>query len=138
MFYVCGPEAMYQFVLSELEKMSIPRRRLRVEVFGAPSDVTKEPGWPENVKKDDVFKVRFKNGNSFDARADEPLMNSLERSEFVLPASCRSGECSLCRTKVLSGKVYQPKGIKLRKSDRQFGYIHPCLAYPLEDLELLI
>jgi ferredoxin len=66
------------------------------------------------------------------------LMISLERAGMTIPASCRSGECSLCRTKLLSGKVYQPQGVKLRKSDRLYGYIHPCSAYPLEDLEILL
>lgn len=47
-------------------------------------------------------------------------------------------ECSLCRTKLLSGKAYHPQGVKLRKSDRDFGCIHPCMAYPLEDLQLMI
>ena len=65
-------------------------------------------------------------------------MNSLERAGIVITASCRSGECSLCRTKLVSGKVFQPRGVKLRKSDRTFGYIHTCMAYPLEDLEIII
>ena len=65
-------------------------------------------------------------------------MVSLERNHIVLPALCRSGECSLCRTKLLSGKVYQPEGVKLRKSDRDYGYIHPCMTYPLEDVQLMI
>jgi len=63
---------------------------------------------------------------------------SLERSGITIPALCRSGECSLCRTKLLSGKVFQPNGVKLRKSDRRFGYIHPCMAYPLEDIEIML
>ena len=69
-------------------------------------------------------------------RAGEPLMNSLERQGIVMPAQCRTGECSLCRTRLVSGRVYQPPGVLLRKSDRQFGYIHPCLAYPISDVEL--
>jgi len=56
----------------------------------------------------------------------------------VLPAACRSGECSYCRVKLKSGKVFHAPGTKLRKSDLQFGYIHPCMAYPLEDLEILL
>jgi len=43
MFYVCGPEAMYTFVLAELAKLGVPKRRTRIEVFGPPSDVTKQP-----------------------------------------------------------------------------------------------
>ncbi|MFH2129691.1 MAG: FAD-binding oxidoreductase [bacterium] len=135
MVYVCGPDAMYQFVLGELEKLEIPKRRIRVEIFGPPGDITTQPGWPESVKKGDTFTVMF-NNTPVQARAGEPLMNSLERSGLVLPAQCRSGECSLCRTRLVSGRVFQPRGVKLRKSDRTFGYIHPCMAYPLEDLEL--
>lgn len=137
-FYLCGPEAMYSFCLKELEALGIPRRKLRTEVFGLPKDVTSQPGWPEGVSADARFKVKVKSRKDIRARAGEPLMISLERANIVLPASCRCGECSLCRTKLIVGKVFQPQGVKLRKSDRLYGYIHPCLAYPLEDCEIMI
>ena len=97
---------------------------------------TAQPGWPREVPGERKFQVNYKGKKTVPARAAEPLMNSLERAGIVLPASCRSGECSLCRTKLAAGKVFHPPGVKLRKSDRAFGYIHPCLAYPLSDLEL--
>lgn len=137
-FSVCGPEVMYGFCLSELKKLGVARRKIRTEVYGPPREVTSQPGWPRGVKALDTFTVRIRGGKTIPAKAGEPLMISLERSGIVIPALCRSGECSLCRTKLLSGKVFQPDGVKLRKSDRQFGYIHPCMAYPLEDLELLL
>lgn len=136
MVYVCGPEAMYALVLAELEKLGVPKRRIRVEVFGPPADVTAQPGWPETVGADDRFAVSIADGRVVKARAAEPLMNSLERAGLVLEACCRSGECSLCRTRLISGEVFQPQGTRLRKSDRQHGYIHPCMAYPLSDLAL--
>jgi ferredoxin-NADP reductase len=137
-FYICGPEAMYTFCLPELLKLQVPARRIRTEVFGPPKDVTAQPGWPEMVSADSRFRVAVKGRKKIDARAGEPLIISLERAGIVIPASCRSGECSLCRTKLLSGKVYQLPGVKLRKSDRTYGYIHPCVAYPLQDLEVMI
>ena len=137
-FYLCGPDAMYAFCLNELEKLGIPKRKIRTEVYGPPKDVTTQPGWPKDVKPADVFTVRIKGGKTIPAKASEPLMISLERNGVVIPALCRSGECSLCRTKLLSGRVFQPEGVRLRKSDRQFGYIHPCMAYPLTDLEILL
>jgi ferredoxin-NADP reductase len=137
-FFVCGPEAMYQFCLPELEKLSVPARKTRVEVMGSPKHIASYPGWPHNVKAGDVFQVAIKGKKSIRAAASEPLMISLEKAGVVIPALCRSGECSLCRTKLLSGKVYQPNGVKLRKSDRAFGYIHPCMAYPITDIEILL
>lgn len=56
----------------------------------------------------------------------------------VVPSLYRSGECSLCRVKLLSGRVFQPPGALVRKSDTQFGYVHSCVSYPLSDLEVLI
>ena len=137
-FYVCGPEEMYTFCLPELLKLNVPQRKIRMEVFGPPKDITAQPGWPEFLSADTRFRVTVKGRRRIDARAGEPLMISLERAGITIPASCRSGECSLCRTKLLSGKVYQAQGAKLRKSDRVYGYIHPCVAYPLEDLEIMI
>jgi ferredoxin len=137
-FFVCGPEAMYKFCLPELEKLSIPARKTKIEVMGTPKNIASHPGWPGNVKAGDVFKVAIKGRKTISAPALEPLMISLEREGVAIPALCRSGECSLCRTKLLSGKVYQPSGVKLRKSDRAFGYIHPCMAYPITDIEILL
>ncbi len=137
-FFICGPPAMYQFCLPELEKLQIPSRKIKVEVMGAPKNIVAYPGWPENVKAGDVFKVAVKGKKTISASASEPLMISLERAGMAIPALCRSGECSLCRTKLLSGKVYQPNDVKLRKSDRIFGYIHPCVAYPTTDIEILL
>ena len=137
-FYLCGPPAMYDFCLPELQKLGIPRKRLRREMYGLPRSISHDPGWPKEVKEDDTFTVRTNDGRSLEAVAGEPLLTALEKSGILVPSLCRSGECSMCRVRLLSGKVFQPAGVLLRKSDRQFGYIHSCGSYPLEDLEILI
>jgi ferredoxin-NADP reductase len=136
MFYLCGPEAMYAFCLEELCREGIPRRKIRVEMYGPPKDVTRCQGWPGHVGANAVVKVSIRGGKTVTARSTEPLMNSLERAGIVLPSLCRSGECSMCRTKLLEGRVFQPEGVKLRKADRLFGYIHPCMAYPISDVKI--
>ncbi len=137
-FYICGPEVMYDFCRRELVKLGVQKTKIRVEAYGPPREVTKQPGWPAEIRADDLFTVGLRSGKIIRAKASEPLMVSLEKNGIVIPASCRSGECSLCRTKMLSGKVFHPEGVRLRKSDSQFGYIHPCMAYPLTDLEILL
>jgi len=137
-FFICGPQGLYDFCLPQLEEMGVPRRKIKQEMYGAPPEIREYPGWPAEVGKDAVFSVKVKNGKQLEARAGEPLLSALEKSGVVVPSLCRSGECSLCRVKVLSGKVFQPAGVPVRKSDRQFGYVHACMSYPLEDLEILI
>ncbi|MCP3952858.1 MAG: 2Fe-2S iron-sulfur cluster binding domain-containing protein [Desulfobacterales bacterium] len=138
MFYLCGPEVMYTFVKAELLKLGIPERRIRIEVYGPPADVTAQPGWPEAIKADDRFKVSLPGGDVIPVSAGEPLMAGLERAGLTLNTCCRSGECSLCRTLLLAGNVFHAAGAKLRKSDSISGYIHPCMAYPLSDLSIMI
>jgi ferredoxin-NADP reductase len=137
-YYLCGPPAMYDFCLHELEGLSIPLHKIRREAYGPSPDITRNPGWPSHIGKDTSFTIAIKGRGEISARAGEPLLNSLERSGIVVPALCRSGECSLCRVKLISGRVFQPTGVLLRKSDRQFGYLHSCAAYPLEDIEIML
>jgi ferredoxin-NADP reductase len=137
-FYLCGPAGMYEFCIPELEALGIPSRRVRKEVYGAPLNICDSPGWPQEVKPKDVFEVQVKGGSSLKVRADEPLIVAFEKQGVAVPSLCRSGECSMCRVKILSGKVFQPAGALVRKSDRQFGYVHSCVSYPLEDLEVLL
>jgi ferredoxin-NADP reductase len=134
-FYLCGPNAMYDFVLPELAKLGAPAHKIKRELYGPPANVTAMPGWPKAVKPGATFNVKIA-GRAFTARADEPLINSLEREGIVVPAVCRSGECSACRTRLISGEVFMPAFTGLRETDRHFGYIHACVAYPVTDIEI--
>ena len=137
-FYLCGPQGLYDFCEPELEKLGIPRRKIRKEVYGAPLSICDYPGWPGEINGDDLFSVKIAGGPGIKARAGEPLIKALEKGGVAIPSLCRSGECSMCRVKVISGKVFQPSGVPVRKSDRQFGYVHSCVSCPIEDLEIVL
>ncbi|MCQ2786870.1 MAG: hypothetical protein MJ199_00530 [Bacilli bacterium] len=56
---------------------------------------------------------------------------------MLAPRRCRSGECSWCRSLVVSGTSYAPKEIDGRRlADYTFNWIHPCASYPLSDIVL--
>jgi ferredoxin-NADP reductase len=137
-FFICGPQGLYDFCLPQVEDMGVPKRKIKQEMYGAPPNVWDYPGWPDGIGKDDVFSVKVKDGHQIEACATESLLATLEKNHVVVPSLCRSGDCSMCRIKVLSGQVYQLPGVPVRKSDRQFGYVHSCMAYPISDLEVLI
>ena len=137
-YYLCGPQGLYDFCIPELERLNIPGRKIRKEVYGAPVKVSDCPGWPEEISETQVFSIHVKGRGAISARAGEPMIKSLEKAGLTLKALCRSGECSMCRVRVVSGRVFQPKGVPVRKSDMQFGYVHACVSYPLEDLEIEI
>jgi len=137
-FFLCGPTAMYDFVLPELYKLGVTGRQIRCEVQTAPDDPTRLPGWPESVGDKDKFVVTLSDGRKLKAKATDTVLASLERGGVVIPSLCRSGECSACRAKLISGKVFHPGSELLRKSDMRFGYIHPCVTYPISDIEILL
>ena len=135
-FFICGPAAMRDLCGRALESLGVPGRAVRKEAGGPPDDVSREPDWP-GISPDTEFSiVEERSGTTFIARAGEPLMNSMERAGLVAPAVCRSGECAACRTKLISGKVFVPAGVRHRWTDKQAGFIHPCMTYPLDDLWL--
>jgi ferredoxin-NADP reductase len=137
-FFICGPLGLYDFCLPQVEDLGVPRRKIKQEMYGAPPNIWQYPGWPADINPDDTFCVNVKNGNQIKAKAAETLLSTLEKNEILVPSLCRSGECSMCRVKILSGKGYQPAGVPVRKSDRQFGYVHSCMAFPISDLDVLI
>ena len=140
-YFVCGPLVMYQFVEKELKALNVPLRRIRMEVFGAPRDISQAEGYPkENINK--VFKLTVRRGIDevvIDAKACEPLAVALERAGIKNRTRCRSGECGFCRSKVVSGEFFVPKvGDGRRAADKRFNYVHACSTYPLSDIFLEI
>ncbi|MBA4393245.1 MAG: hypothetical protein C0407_06805, partial [Desulfobacca sp.] len=90
-FYLCGPQAMYDYCIPELERLGVPRRKIRKEVYGPPVDITRAPNWPDEVKGDQRFRIRIKNRESIEVKAGEPLAASLEKQGVLVPTLCRSG-----------------------------------------------
>ncbi len=134
-YYLCGPAVMMEFCRKALEELQIPGRSIRREVFGTRRDIWNEPGWPEGMTGEEIFHIQI-GEKQIEAKSGESVLTALERSGVRVNVCCRSGECSLCRVQLVSGKVFTAQGALLRYADECFGYIHSCKAYPISDLEL--
>ena len=137
--FLCGPEAMYRFVMPEIEKLGLPRRLVRREMLGVTKNVAAQPGYPADCAGK-VFHGTVRQGAAeyaVDVRADEPILVAIERAGIKAPSRCRSGECGWCRSKLVSGEVYCPAENEGRRhSDKVNGYIHPCSTFALSDIVL--
>lgn len=138
MFYICGPTPFNESCASQLRALGVLPRRIRVEANGAPARPSNQEGWPQGISEQDEVTVTVHGRGSFRTRVGEPLLNALERNGYSAENACRSGECSLCRVKVLNGSVFNPREAHLRKSDRDFGWVYSCVAFPTEDIEILL
>jgi ferredoxin-NADP reductase len=145
-FYVVGSRDMYQFVEQELKSLQIPKQHVLYEAYGVPNDVTKVIGWPKEINTSKTVRITVdyidqgkKLQKSFESLCVEPILNSIERQTNLgknIDTGCRSGKCALCRTKMLSGNIFVPPEVTLREVDKDYGFIHPCISYPITDLHL--
>ena len=92
-------------------------------------------GCLSDITSDMVFNLKV-GAKVIPAKASESILVALERANIRVNVCCRSGECSLCRVKLVKGKAYLANGMLLRLADQKFGYIHSCKSYPISDLEI--
>lgn len=135
--YICGPENMYKAVLEEVKKLGVKNKDIRHEAMGVTRTVWEEPGYPVECK-DKVFNVKVLRGPEtyeITASANEPVLVAIERAGIKAPSRCRAGECGWCRSKLVSGETFTPADSDYRRwGDKEYGYIHPCAAFPVSDL----
>ncbi|MEV5492936.1 2Fe-2S iron-sulfur cluster-binding protein [Streptomyces bobili] len=136
MTYLCGPSSKYDFLVKELESLGHPRRRIRVEAGNVAKPPPTDPRWPTVLDPRGEVTVTVRGRKSVSIPRGQALLEGLEDNGLRPKASCRSGECSMCRVRICSGEVYHAEEARLRMSDRQFGFAHSCVAYPLTDLEI--
>ncbi len=140
-FFICGPQAMYEFLEKEIQNLNIPNRRIRRELYGQPDNITMNPKYPVEFK-DKTFNIIVRIGNKIEtikASATESVLVSLERAGIGVDSQCRSGECGFCRSLLISGDIFVNNEIDGRRAgDKKFGFFHPCSSYLLSDLEIKI
>lgn len=141
-FFICGPPVMYNFLKKEFMKVGkLERKQTRYEVSGAPDDVTCIPGFSAAIKGKSFRLKVIISGTTHEipAEATEPILVAIEIAGLVLDSRCRSGECGICRSKLVSGEVFiLPDNDGRREADKDLGYIHPCATYPLSDITVMI
>ena len=137
--YLCGPKAMYGFMETELPKLGLKGRRIRKELPGEYGDPTGDEKYPkEAAGKTFAITVLIRDkSQTVTCRADQTLLDALEKAGIRAPSHCRSGECGWCHSRLVSGDVYIPEDVDGRRmADKKFGWVHPCCSYPLSDVTL--
>ncbi len=136
--FLCGPQQMYEFVDKELEKLKLPKKYIRHEMFGEFHNPQTQPDYPADVPEEVTIKVTIQdNTYTVKGKSSDSVMQILEKNGISAPSRCRSGECGFCHSHLISGEVYVPKHLEYRRlADYKFGCIHPCCSFPLTDLEI--
>ena len=130
-FFLCGPKAMYDFLGKELAPLNLPVKAVHRDATCCGDLQLENPGeFKLTVHMQDEVHV-------IPAKANETLLTAMERAGLNAPNKCRAGGCGFCHSKWLSGSYRVADGRDgRREADRKFGFIHPCVSYPLEDMEI--
>lgn len=128
-FYVCGPAAMMDALVSGLEAAGVPRSRIRLEAFGG---AAVKP-FTRRLKKrlsatrpSDVTFARTGKTIPWDPAATSLLDLALANDVFF-PFACAAGHCGTCATPLLSGKVVYGVPPQFPVAE---GRCLPCIGVP--------
>lgn len=138
-FYLCGPKAMYKFVMKNLLELKVEHKFIRCEA-------SNEIGKPniyntyKNLGNKEIYKINVKSKNHsywINARFDETILVALQKAKIAILSNCLSGKCSWCRVKITKGTVYSPKTFaSYRGADNINKIYYTCSSFPTSDLEI--
>lgn len=84
-----------------------------------------------------MFLIKTISGASFQSQEKETLLAAAENSGNPLPYSCRTGRCSSCKCKVISGSsVALSEELGLTEAEKGEGWILSCVRSATSDMVL--
>jgi len=136
--FICGPGAMMDAVEAGLAEAGVARDRVLAERFTVGTLTAAQSERARNLERaadGRVVQVTIEGRRrriAFDAGKGSILDNA--RSAGVpAPFACKTGVCSTCRARVVSGRVEMKANFGLSESEVAQGYVLTCQAVPLTD-----
>ena len=131
-FFLCGPQAMYDFVEKELAPYGLPKKAVHRDA-GCCGDLPVENPAKFTLTvhmRDEVYTIP--------AMQNETLLTAMERAGIAAPAPCRAGRCGFCRSRLIRGGYRVAPGFEGRLKGEEAEWLHPCCTYPEGDMEFEI
>lgn len=136
--FICGNKAFYKYMHTVVDELGLTGRRARFEVGGEYGDPSQNPSYSGD--KNAVYDVKvLARGTSYSlkCKGDETLLHAIQSAGITVTSDCRSGICGWCHSRLICGNVFIPDDADgRREADKKFGWIHPCVTYPLSDIEM--
>ncbi len=127
-YMICGPFGYMEKIKEILRDNGITREKIKVEVFKSPE--VKVLG--KNLISDVSLKFKGET-HQLKVRGDKSILQQAMSNNIAVPYSCRSGMCSTCKAKCVSGEVKMIDGHFLSDKEVENGDILTCISYPVSE-----
>jgi ferredoxin-NADP reductase len=132
-WYICGPERFNLQLRQALLSIGVPENLIHFEIFADQSRQSLAAAASRAV----VGHIAIKEtGTTVDARAQETLLEALERHDYQPEFGCRRGTCGACQLHVLQGQVRNPGNTFLTAAELRSGIVLGCIAQPQGDVTI--
>ncbi len=129
--FMCGPGAMMDSITTAALKSGFDKKDINREFFSF--SISNESRLTLEQVPRDVTVIA--GGRSYDitVQPQDSILDAALDAGIDLPFSCRSGTCSSCMTKLVSGKVVMLEQRALSDEDIEKGFCLTCVGYPASD-----
>lgn len=134
LYLICGPGSMVSDLEKHLIATGVEKSKILTELFTSPVEDNPAIDIQANVLNSDfLIKVKFEK-KLFEISAhsnDSVILDLGIKSGLDLPYSCKSGVCSTCQAKLISGEVRMDNNYVLSDSELKQGFILTCQSHAL-------
>lgn len=129
-YMLCGPQPMMDAVTVLLKDCGVPEEAIRRESFTA--SAAAKPAQQASADVPHDVTVRYDGQEyRFTVKPGKTILETALDEGIDLPYSCRSGMCTACRGKAISGQVRLDEEDGLSKAEREEGFVLTCVGHPL-------
>lgn len=143
--YVCGPDGFMKGIKTLLNKMELPQENYHEESFGVgkkQAKVSSPPPTKETASSQPTPSTKtaiafVESGKTVNCDGQESILEVAQQEGINIRSGCMQGVCGACKKRKQKGQIrYEAQPDGLDKNEQEQGYILPCVAYPVGEVEI--
>ena len=129
-FFISCQDGMLKYFEKELEPLNLPIKY--IHYYKGKLTCNIRPVQTFNM-------VIYINGEKYETKCynNKTILQSILEMGIYIPSKCQNGTCGLCQSELVMGKVKIMDDLR-SASEKKYNFIHPCVTYPLSDIEIII
>lgn len=128
-YMMCGPQGFMDKAKEILAENGISRAQIKLEAFSA--NLVRSSNAKDLLSKVTIYHENKK--HNLKVKGDKTILQAALSDNIMLPYSCRSGMCSSCKAKCISGEVKMIDGHLLPEHEVEEGNILTCISFPISE-----